>query len=46
MKQYIKDGVVKTRNNIVLRVTKEINGTYDYAFITSDGRIQCEYDNI
>ena len=26
MKQYIKDGVVKTRNNIVLRVTKEING--------------------
>lgn len=26
MKQYIKDGVIKTRNNIVLRVTKEING--------------------
>lgn len=25
MKQYIKDGVIKTRNNIVLRVTKEIN---------------------
>lgn len=26
MKRYIKDGVIKTRNNIVLRVTKEING--------------------
>lgn len=26
MKQYIKDGVIKTRNNIVLRVAKEING--------------------
>ena len=26
IKQYIKDGVIKTRNNIVLRVTKEING--------------------
>jgi hypothetical protein len=26
MKQYTKDGVIKTRNNIVLRVTKEING--------------------
>lgn len=26
MKQYIKDGVIKSRNNIVLRVTKEING--------------------
>lgn len=26
MKQYIKDGIVKSRNNIVLRVTKEING--------------------
>lgn len=26
MKQYIKDGAIKTRNNIVLRVTKEING--------------------
>lgn len=26
MKKYIKDGVVKTRNNIELRVTKEING--------------------
>lgn len=26
MKQYIKDGVIKTRNNIVLRVTKEVNG--------------------
>lgn len=26
MVQYIKDGVIKTRNNIVLRVTKEING--------------------
>ena len=26
MKQYIKDGVVKSRNNIVLRVTREING--------------------
>lgn len=26
MKQYIKNGVVKTRNNIVLRVTKIING--------------------
>lgn len=26
MKQYIKDGVIKTRNNIVLHVTKEING--------------------
>lgn len=26
MKQYIKDGVIKTRNQIVLRVTKEING--------------------
>lgn len=26
MKQYIKDGVIKTRNNIVLRVTKEIDG--------------------
>ena len=27
MKRYIKDGIIKTRNNIVLRVTKEINGT-------------------
>lgn len=26
MKQYIKDGIIKSRNNIVLRVTKEING--------------------
>lgn len=26
MKQYIKDGVIKSRNNIVLHVTKEING--------------------
>jgi hypothetical protein len=26
MKRYIKDGIIKTRNNIVLRVTKEING--------------------
>lgn len=26
MKEYIKDGVIKSRNNIVLRVTKEING--------------------
>lgn len=26
MKQYIKDGVIKSRKNIVLRVTKEING--------------------
>ena len=26
MKQYIKDGVIKSRNNIVLKVTKEING--------------------
>mgnify|MGYP006874620824 CR=1 FL=1 len=26
MKQYTKDGEIKTRNNIVLRVTKEING--------------------
>lgn len=26
MKQYIKDGIVKSRNNIVLHVTKEING--------------------
>ena len=26
MKQYIKDGIIKTRNNIVLRVTKEVNG--------------------
>lgn len=26
MKQYIKDGVIKTRNEIVLRVTKEKNG--------------------
>lgn len=26
MKQYIKDGVIKTRNNIVLKATKEING--------------------
>lgn len=26
MKQYIKDGVIKSRNNIVLRVTKEVNG--------------------
>ena len=26
MKQYIKDGVIKSRSNIVLRVTKEING--------------------
>lgn len=25
MKRYIKDGIIKTRNNIVLRVTKEIN---------------------
>lgn len=25
-KQYIKDGVIKSRNNIVLKVTKEING--------------------
>lgn len=24
MKQYIKDGVIKSRNNIVLRVTKTI----------------------
>lgn len=26
MKQYIKDGQIKTRNKIVLRVTKDING--------------------
>lgn len=26
MKQYIKDGIIKSRSNIVLRVTKEING--------------------
>ena len=26
IKQYIKDGVIKSRNEIVLRVTKEING--------------------
>lgn len=26
MKQYIKDGIIKPRNQIVLRVTKEING--------------------
>lgn len=26
MKQYIKDGIIKSRHNIVLRVTKEING--------------------
>lgn len=26
MKQYIKDGIIKSRNNIVLRVTKKING--------------------
>ena len=26
MKQYIKDGVIKSRHNIVLKVTKEING--------------------
>lgn len=26
MKQYIKNGVIKSRNKIVLRVTKEING--------------------
>ena len=26
MKHYTKDGIIKTRNNIVLRVTKEING--------------------
>ena len=26
MKKYIKDGVIKSRNNIVLRVTEEING--------------------
>ena len=26
MKRYIKDGIIKSRNNIVLRVTKEING--------------------
>lgn len=26
MKQYIKDGIIKSRNNIVLRVTKVING--------------------
>lgn len=26
MKQYTKNGIIKTRNNIVLRVTKEING--------------------
>lgn len=26
MKQYIKDGVIKSRSNIVLRVTKVING--------------------
>jgi hypothetical protein len=26
MKQYIKDGIIKTRDHIVLRVTKEING--------------------
>lgn len=25
-KQYIKDGVIKSRNNIVLKVTREING--------------------
>lgn len=26
MKRYIKDGIIKTRNNIVLHVTKEVNG--------------------
>lgn len=26
MKQYIKDGIIKSRNNIVLKVTREING--------------------
>jgi hypothetical protein len=26
MKRYIKDGIIKSRNNIVLKVTKEING--------------------
>ena len=26
MKKYIKDGVIKSRNNIVLKVTREING--------------------
>ncbi|MEE1517517.1 MAG: hypothetical protein UF228_07970 [Lachnospiraceae bacterium] len=26
MKQYIKDGIIKSRHNIVLHVTKEING--------------------
>lgn len=26
MRQYIKDGVIKSRNNIVLKETKEING--------------------
>lgn len=26
MKQYIKDGIIKSRNNIVLHVTKEVNG--------------------
>ena len=26
MKQYTKDGIIKSRNNIVLKVTKEING--------------------
>ena len=26
MKQYIKDGIIKSRNEIVLRVTREING--------------------
>lgn len=26
MKQYIKDGVIKSRNNIVLHVSKEVNG--------------------
>lgn len=26
MKQYIKDGIIKSRNNIVLKVTKDING--------------------
>lgn len=26
MKQYIKDGIIKSRDNIVLKVTREING--------------------
>jgi hypothetical protein len=26
MKQYIKDGIIKSRNQIVLHVTDEING--------------------